>query len=111
MGDSISAPFSAPAPTPTTARRARPRLDTRNLGSALPVPDDHDDVHAQRSPSPSPRVAEELPTVHEPYKRFSARHAQNHDLGPKWHKEYSDLDIFAGRVLIIDFVKQGASSF
>ncbi|EQL36643.1 hypothetical protein BDFG_02006 [Blastomyces dermatitidis ATCC 26199] len=105
MGDSIGAPSSAPAPTATTARRPQPHLDTRNLGSALPVPDDHD-IHDQRSPAPSPRVAEELSTVHEPYRRFSARHTQKHDLGPKWHKEYSDLDIFAGRVLIIDFVKQ-----
>ncbi|KAG5293831.1 hypothetical protein I7I50_04373 [Histoplasma capsulatum G186AR] len=102
MGDSAS-PHSS-APPPTTGGRPQPRLDTRNLGS-LP-PNDHVDIHGPHSPAPSPRVAEEFSTVHEPYRRFGTRHTQKHDLGPKWHKEYSEIDVFGGRVLIIDFVKQ-----
>ncbi|QSS59042.1 hypothetical protein I7I51_08474 [Histoplasma capsulatum] len=107
MGDSGS-PHSS-APPPTTGGRPQPRLDTRNLGS-LP-PNDHVDIHGPHSPAPSPRVAEEFSTVHEPYRRFgSMEHGipstLKHDLGPKWHKEYSEIDIFSGRVLIIDFVKQ-----
>ncbi|OAX77982.1 hypothetical protein ACJ72_07713 [Emergomyces africanus] len=90
---------------PTTAGRPHPHLETRNLGPHLP---NEQDILGQRFPAPSPRVAEELPTVHEPYKRFNTRHSQNHDLGPKWHKEYSQIDIFSGRVLIIDFVKQAS---
>lgn len=35
------------------------------------------------------------------------RQSRRHDLGPKWHKEYSEIDQHCGRVLIIDFVKQG----
>lgn len=27
--------------------------------------------------------------------------------GPKWHKDYSEIDTYGGRVLIIDFVKEG----
>ncbi|PGH28677.1 hypothetical protein GX50_08580 [[Emmonsia] crescens] len=103
MGDSASPPSSTAAPT--RARRPQPHLDTRNLGSLLT--NDHD-ILGQRSPAPSPRVAEELPTVHEPYKKFNTRHTNKPDLGPKWHKEYSEIDVYSGRVLIIDFIKQAS---
>ncbi|PGG95145.1 hypothetical protein AJ79_10227 [Helicocarpus griseus UAMH5409] len=105
MGDSASPPTSSStAAAPTPVRPPHPRLETRNLGT-LPL-NDHDYLE-QRSPAPSARVAEELPTAPEPFKtKRSKRLTRKNDLGPKWHKEYSEIDIHAGRVLIIDFVKQ-----
>ncbi|KAK2808239.1 hypothetical protein FQN50_004981, partial [Emmonsiellopsis sp. PD_5] len=83
-------------------RPPHPRLDTTNLGS---LPADQTDFTHPRSPAPDPRVAEELPTGHEGF-GTRKRHTRKHDLGPKWHKEYSEIDIYSGRVLVIDFVKQ-----
>ncbi|KAK2780954.1 hypothetical protein FQN52_001951 [Onygenales sp. PD_12] len=83
-------------------RPPHPRLDTANLGS---LPADQTDSTQPRSPAPDPRVAEELPTGHQHFGNRK-RHTRRHDLGPKWHKEYSEIDIYSGRVLVIDFVKQ-----
>ncbi|KAK2741367.1 hypothetical protein FQN57_005651 [Myotisia sp. PD_48] len=71
-----------------------PRLDTSNL-------DPRPDIKTYAS---STRVAEVLPTEG-PKKKFTRRHG----LGPKWHKDYSQIDQCHGRVLVIEFAKQDAS--
>ncbi|PGH10468.1 hypothetical protein AJ80_07511 [Polytolypa hystricis UAMH7299] len=92
--------MSAPHVPPTRAQTLpNPRLDTRNLGSAAP---------GGLRPAHSPTVAEELPTNPPPKSRglIPQKHARTPRLGPKWHKDFSEIDLYEGRVLVIDFVKQ-----
>ncbi|ODH47753.1 hypothetical protein GX48_06175 [Paracoccidioides brasiliensis] len=96
MGDPTY-PTTSSTAVPTTARPLPPSLDTRNLAGG----------HGAEYFRPSPRVAEELPTVPKRNKKARTLHPRKQDLGPKWHREYSEIDLYSGRVLIIDFVKQG----
>ncbi|WEW57571.1 hypothetical protein PRK78_003038 [Emydomyces testavorans] len=86
--------------SPAVPEAKASQLDVESLGSERrSVP--------ERLTAPS-RVAEELPTTRVGAPRNArGRRRTRRDLGPKWHKEYSQIDQHAGRVLIIDFVKQG----
>ncbi|KAM5431568.1 hypothetical protein McanMca71_004803 [Microsporum canis] len=98
----MSNPAARPAMPSVEHRRSRsqiPRLETGE--DALPP----STRPAAEQLTPSTRLAEQLPTTGQPRKR----HSRRHDLGPKWHKDYSEIDRNCGRVLIIDFVKQEAS--
>ncbi|KAL1959546.1 hypothetical protein VTO42DRAFT_1581 [Malbranchea cinnamomea] len=103
------APQSPSPATPHPPRRSSargsfvPRLDTGNFGRSPNDASGH-----TRSPALSPRVAEELPTEPARSKNLG-RHALPSNRDPKWHKEYSEIDHLAGRVLVIDYIKQDAS--
>ncbi|TPX26586.1 hypothetical protein DIZ76_012048 [Coccidioides immitis] len=77
-----------------------PRANPGSAGRSVP---------GEKSPVPSARVAEEFPTEHDAAHNTKSRRRTHHDLGPKWHKDYSEIDQHCGRVLLIDFVKQDAS--
>ncbi|EZG03547.1 hypothetical protein H106_06995 [Trichophyton rubrum CBS 735.88] len=98
----MAEPTARPAMVSGERSRSRSRIPRLQTGDPIPPP-----TRPARPEqlTPSTRLAEQLPSVGQPRKRQSRRH----DLGPKWHKEYSEIDQHCGRVLIIDFVKQEAS--